>query len=127
MPATLIAHEQPISKIFSNDYVFRIPEYQRPYAWTTEQARELLDDITDFMKSRPGKVEDMPWPVDSEVAVKLMTTMFVAIARGARDRRSGGQNATAQPLLPRGAFFAWQRRGQWRSNVSTDACDETLC
>jgi hypothetical protein len=60
MPATLIAHEQPISKIFSNDYVFRIPEYQRPYAWTTEQARELLDDIVDFMKSRPGKVEDMP-------------------------------------------------------------------
>jgi DNA topoisomerase-3 len=26
-----------------------------------------------------------------------------------------------------GAFFAWQRRGRWHRNVSTDACDETLC
>ena len=30
MPTTLVAHEQPISRIFSNDYVFRIPPYQRP-------------------------------------------------------------------------------------------------
>ena len=60
MPTTLVAHEQPISRIFNNDYVFRIPPYQRPYAWTTEQARELLDDIGDFMKSRPGEVEEMP-------------------------------------------------------------------
>ena len=43
MAKTLVAHEQPIAKIFSDDYVFRIPGYQRPYAWTTEQAQELLD------------------------------------------------------------------------------------
>ena len=27
----------------------------------------------------------------------------------------------------KGTFFAWHRRGQWHSNVSTDTCDETLC
>jgi hypothetical protein len=60
MPTTLTAHEQPISRIFSNDYVFKIPPYQRPYAWTTEEAGELFDDLVDFMKTRPGEVEDMP-------------------------------------------------------------------
>ena len=39
------AHETPVFKIFSNDYRFLIPPYQRPYAWTTDQAGELLDDI----------------------------------------------------------------------------------
>ncbi|WP_225412666.1 DUF262 domain-containing protein [Stigmatella hybrida] len=60
MSTTLSAHEKPISKIFSNDYVFSIPGYQRPYAWTEDQARDLLDDLTGFMKAFPGDVEDMP-------------------------------------------------------------------
>jgi uncharacterized protein DUF262 len=60
MPSTLVAHEQPVSRIFSNDYVFSIPPYQRPYAWTTDQAGELFDDLIDFMENRPDNVEDMP-------------------------------------------------------------------
>ena len=47
MAQTLTAKEQPLSKIFSDDYVFSIPGYQRPYSWGTEQARELLEDILD--------------------------------------------------------------------------------
>ena len=34
--------EYPIKKIFSDDFVFNIPLYQRPYAWTTEQAENYL-------------------------------------------------------------------------------------
>jgi hypothetical protein len=60
MPMKLVAHEQPISRIFSDDYVFRIPPYQRPYAWNEEQAGELFADLVDFMNSRPGDVEEMP-------------------------------------------------------------------
>ena len=45
MSKTLVAHEEPLSKIFSDDYVFRIPSYQRPYAWATEQGRELFEDL----------------------------------------------------------------------------------
>ena len=41
--------EFPIRKIFSNDFNFTIPLYQRPYSWTTEQACELLDDLTEFI------------------------------------------------------------------------------
>src|SRR5580658_1771820 len=60
MAKTLIAHEQPVTKIFSDDYVFRIPGYQRPYAWTTEQAQELFDDLHTFMQAAGGSVEEMP-------------------------------------------------------------------
>lgn len=38
-----------LGKIFSDDYRFEIPEYQRPYAWTTEQVAELLDDLLDAL------------------------------------------------------------------------------
>jgi hypothetical protein len=60
MAKTISAHEQPVSKIFSDDYVFYIPGYQRPYAWTTEQARELFDDINQFRIDIGGAIEEMP-------------------------------------------------------------------
>src|ERR1039457_1681619 len=60
MAKTLVAHEQPIAKVFSDDYVFRIPAYQRPYAWTTEEARELFDDLLSFMHATGGPIEEMP-------------------------------------------------------------------
>ena len=60
MAQTLVAHEQPIQKIFSDDYVFHIPDYQRPYSWTTEQARELIDDLLTYVEANPGQVSEMP-------------------------------------------------------------------
>ncbi len=39
MPAKIQGSESPIQKIFSDDFAFAIPGYQRPYAWTTEQRR----------------------------------------------------------------------------------------
>jgi hypothetical protein len=83
MPSALVAHEQAISRIFSNDYVFKIPDYQRPYAWTTEQARDLLDDLTGFMKAAPGKVEDMPpYFLGSIVLIKTETSPNADVVDG---------------------------------------------
>lgn len=45
------AHKQ-ISEVFSKDYAFTIPAYQRPYAWETTQVDELLTDITDAMNPK---------------------------------------------------------------------------
>lgn len=45
MRHTIEAAQHPLEKIFCDDYLFRIPSYQRPYAWTTEHAGELLSDI----------------------------------------------------------------------------------
>lgn len=40
--------EFPLSKIFSSDFDYVIPSYQRPYAWTPVQAGELFSDLYDF-------------------------------------------------------------------------------
>jgi hypothetical protein len=55
----LVAAEQPISKIFSDDYVFTIPGYQRPYSWTTEQAKALLDDLLGFIGTDESPMDKM--------------------------------------------------------------------
>lgn len=60
MSHSLVAKEQSIAKIFSDDYMFTIPGYQRPYSWTTEQAGELFDDLISFMQSSSGKLNEMP-------------------------------------------------------------------
>jgi uncharacterized protein with ParB-like and HNH nuclease domain len=83
MPSKLTAHEQPISRIFSDDYVFRIPPSQRPYAWTTEQARELFDDLVDFMKSGSSDVEGLPpYFLGSIVLIKPETSPEADVVDG---------------------------------------------
>ena len=53
MGKSISASEQPLSKIFSSDFNFIIPSYQRPYAWTDEQTNTLFDDLYDSYKSNP--------------------------------------------------------------------------
>lgn len=60
MARNLIANEQQILKIFSDDYVFTIPGYQRPYSWKIDNAQELVDDLVGFMQGGTGKVDDLP-------------------------------------------------------------------
>ena len=50
MPAKITATEQNLDKVFSDDYFFEIPSYQRPYAWTKEQVDDLMDDLIDAMR-----------------------------------------------------------------------------
>lgn len=50
MTKTLEAHDKLIREIFEGSYQFSIPDYQRPYAWTTEQATELFDDLYSAMQ-----------------------------------------------------------------------------
>ncbi len=57
----LSAHQFPLKKIFSDDFQFLIPEYQRPYSWGVEQAEELLTDLTEYMDSyKDTPVPEMP-------------------------------------------------------------------
>ena len=46
MAANVIrAFEKPVQDLFSDKFLFSIPPFQRPYAWTREQTGELLDDL----------------------------------------------------------------------------------
>jgi hypothetical protein len=63
--------EFPIGKIFSKEFVFRIPLYQRPYAWQREQAEELLDDLLGFLGTGTEPIEDLnPYFLGSIVVIK---------------------------------------------------------
>ena len=66
MPEIIAAKEHNLIKVFSDDYFFEIPLYQRPYAWTTEHVDELLDDLTEAMNRDP----DSPYFLGSIVLVK---------------------------------------------------------
>ena len=50
----------PIRKVFSDDFVFNIPNYQRPYAWTTEQTEQLLIDLIDALGDESTNINKIP-------------------------------------------------------------------
>lgn len=48
MSSSITGKEYPLEKIFSSDFNYKIPSYQRPYSWTEEETKELFDDLYDF-------------------------------------------------------------------------------
>ena len=62
--------EYAIKKIFSDDFDFLIPPYQRPYAWTTEEAGELFDDLQQFMIETKVATDGEPYFLGSIVLIK---------------------------------------------------------
>src|ERR1700690_2030998 len=59
-PVTIEAKEYPIKDVFNDKFIFEIPSYQRPYAWTTTQAGELFDDLSDYLENIPVNGEQKP-------------------------------------------------------------------
>lgn len=51
MDNKITGKEYPLSKIFSADFEYHIPGYQRPYAWTETETSILFDDLYDFFKT----------------------------------------------------------------------------
>ncbi len=49
-----------IKRIFSDEFVFTIPLYQRSYAWTTEEAGLLLEDLLAAMDESKQDAEEAP-------------------------------------------------------------------
>lgn len=62
----LKAAEINLGKLFTDDYEFIIPEYQRPYAWGGDQTMQLLSDLHGAL----GSDTDEPYFLGSIVLVK---------------------------------------------------------
>lgn len=62
--------EKPLRKVFSNDYLFRIPSYQRPYAWGIDEAGDLLDDFLYAMEESTSGDDTEPYFLGSIVLIK---------------------------------------------------------
>ena len=42
------AKEYNLWDLMSGDFIFNIPDYQRPYSWTENEAVALWDDLVEF-------------------------------------------------------------------------------
>jgi hypothetical protein len=56
-----------LARIFSDEFAFTIPAYQRPYAWEHEQAKALLADVLDAMKEAREEKEPVTYFLGSIV------------------------------------------------------------
>lgn len=70
MSETIEAKELQLVSIFDDNYRFEIPEYQRPYAWTTEQTGDLLDDLLHAMGHVENVRDASPYFLGSIVIIK---------------------------------------------------------
>ena len=71
MAVTIRGAEYPIVKVFSDDFIFSIPGYQRPYAWTQKQAGELLDDLLAALGEDNRPISELnPYFLGSIVLIK---------------------------------------------------------
>ena len=61
--ATIHAKENAIKEVFSDLHAFRIPPYQRPYSWGTDQASALINDLLVAANGfSPKNVKSLPTP-----------------------------------------------------------------
>lgn len=75
----IVGSEHPIKKIFSKDFDFEIPPYQRPYSWTTEHAGQMFDDFYDFMTKQD---ENEAYFLGSIVLIKDKTQTYAEVIDG---------------------------------------------
>lgn len=75
MDQTLSAHEYPLLKVFSSDYEFHIPEYQRPYRWGVDHVLQLLSDLEEAL----DRGESEPYFLGSLVLVRRSDTSYDVI------------------------------------------------
>lgn len=93
MSSKITGKEYPLLKIFSSDFEYYIPAYQRPYAWTTGEAGVLFDDLYDFYRTEPSdnyflgtivliKEDDKPHAdvIDGQQRLTTLTILFSVLS-----------------------------------------------
>ena len=71
-PGTIDANKEILQKIFSEDFWFIIPEYQRSYVWQTDNVNELAEDLFFAFENKP----DSEYFLGSLVLKRLISSSF---------------------------------------------------
>lgn len=120
MSKRITGSEFELSKIFSSEFDYIIPSYQRPYSWTKDQAAELFDDLYEFyerekedsyflgsivlIKNEGSPVAEV---IDGQQRLTTLTILLAAIAcRLTGEMRDSCKNFVVEagnPLLGRAA------------------------
>lgn len=93
MSNKITGKEYPLSKIFSADFEYHIPGYQRPYAWTEEETGILFDDLYEFFQTEDVdnyflgsivliKEDNKPYSdvIDGQQRLTTLSILFSAMA-----------------------------------------------
>ena len=85
--------EYPLYRIFSSEFDYYIPAYQRPYAWSEEETETLFDDLFSFFKTESSDnyflgsivlIKDDSNPradvIDGQQRLTTLTILFSSIA-----------------------------------------------
>jgi uncharacterized protein with ParB-like and HNH nuclease domain len=64
------ASQQSLVRIFSDEFAFMIPPYQRPYAWENDHARDLLSDIESALDDALATKDPVTYFLGSIVLIK---------------------------------------------------------
>ncbi|KGQ60907.1 DUF262 domain-containing protein [Gallibacterium anatis] len=85
--------EYYLSKVFSSDFQYFIPDYQRPYSWEKEHIKRLFDDLYEFYQRNTEedyflgsivviKQDKIPKSdvVDGQQRLTSLTILFAALA-----------------------------------------------
>lgn len=90
--------EYSLAKIFSSEFDYEMPRFQRPYSWTEEQTGELFDDLFNFWKDNQDnddqyflgsivlvKSENDPhsFVIDGQQRLATLTILFAVLAENA--------------------------------------------
>lgn len=117
------AENYPVYKIFGKEFVLNIPNYQRPYSWSSDNVLTLIDDLVSFMNTWPDSHH--PYFLGSSVLVKkedpgaevldgqqrLATiTMIIAVLRHLLEDQSEKKNLTEFLYEEGNTFTKTQRR-----------------
>lgn len=71
--------EYSLGKVFHDDFEYHIPQYQRPYAWTTEETNVLFSDLRDFFIEEN---EEDNYFLGSTVLIKKDTDRYAEVIDG---------------------------------------------
>lgn len=112
MSTKIKGSEFPLAKIFSSDFDYNIPSFQRPYSWTEDQTRELFNDLHDFYVEESSeeqyflgsivlvKEDDKPHSevIDGQQRLTTLTILLAALtSRLTGDNRADFKNYIIEP------------------------------
>lgn len=80
--STISAEKLVVKDIFCDDYLFTIPNYQRPYSWEEEHCTILLDDLHSFVFRDADFNELPPYFLGSTVIIKRPNVRNAQIVDG---------------------------------------------
>lgn len=112
-----------MTKVFSSDFQYSIPDYQRPYSWEEEHVKQLFDDLYEFYQQETNEsyflgsivvIKKNPQPqadvVDGQQRLTSLTMLIAALAHFLSGENKADAKEYLQQLAKKSQNLAAQPR-----------------